>query len=80
MFITALFIIARTWKQPGCPSADEWIRKLWYIYTMEYYTAIKKNTFESVLMRWMKLEPIIQNEVSEKEKDKYHILMHKYEI
>ena len=60
VFITALFIIARTWKQPICPSADEWIRKLWYIYTMEYYSAIKKNTFESVLMRWMKLEPIIQ--------------------
>ena len=50
MFITALFIIARTWKQPRCPSADEWIRKLWYIYTMEYYSAIKKNTSESVLM------------------------------
>ena len=61
MFIAALFIIARTWKQPRCPSADEWIRKLWYIYTMEYYSAIKKNTFESVLMRWMKLEPIIQS-------------------
>ena len=60
MFITALFIIARTWKQPRCPSADEWIRKLWYIYTMEYYSAIKKNSFESVLMRWMKLEPIIE--------------------
>ena len=58
MFITALFIIARTWKQPRCPSADEWIRKLWYIYTVEYYSAVKKNTFESVLMRWMKLEPI----------------------
>ena len=57
MFITALFIIARTWKQPRCPSADEWIRKLCYIYTMEYYSAIKKNTFESVLMSWMKLEP-----------------------
>ena len=64
MFIAALFIIARTWKQPRCPSADEWIRKLWYIYTMEYYSAIKKKTFESVLMRWMKLEPIIQSEVS----------------
>ena len=60
MFIAALFIIARTWKQPTCPSADGWIRKLWYIYTMEYYSAIKKNTFESVLMRWMKLEPIIR--------------------
>ena len=53
MFITALFTITRTWKQPRCPSADERIRKLWYIYTMEYYTAIEKNTFESVLMRWM---------------------------
>ena len=62
--IAALFIIARTWKQPRCPSADEWIRKLWYIYTMEYYSAMKKNTFESVLMRWMKLEPIIQLQVS----------------
>ena len=54
IFITALFIIARTWKQPRCPLADDWIRKLWCIYTMEYYSAIKKNTFESVLMRWMK--------------------------
>ena len=62
MFITALFIIARTWKQPRCPSADEWIRKLWYIYTVEYYSTIKKNIFESVLMRWMKLVPIIQSE------------------
>ena len=59
VFIAALFIIARTWKQPRCLSADEWIRKLWYIYTMEYYSAIKKNTCESVLMRWMKLEPIL---------------------
>ena len=57
MFITALFIIARTWKQPRCPSADEWIKKLWYIYTMDYYSAIKNNSFESVLMRWMNLEP-----------------------
>ena len=65
-FITALFIIARTWKQPRCPSVDKHIRKLWYIYTMEYYSAIKKNTFESVLMRWMKLEPIVQSEVSQK--------------
>ena len=66
MFIAALFIIARTWKQPRCPSADEWIRTLWYIYTMEYCSAIKKNSFELVLMRWMKLEPIIQSEVSRK--------------
>ena len=78
MFITALFTIARTWKQPRCPSADKWIRKLWYIYTMEYYSAIKKNTFESVLIRWMKLEPIIQSEVSQKEKHQYSILMHIY--
>ena len=71
MFITVLFIIARTWKQPRCPSAGEWLRKLWYIYTMEYYSAIKKNSFESVL-RWMKLEPIIQSEVSQKDKDHYN--------
>ena len=67
VFIAALFITARTWKQPRCPSADEWIRKLLYIYTMEYYSAIK-NTFEPVLMRWMKLEPIIHSEVSQKQK------------
>ena len=71
MFIVALFIIARTWKQPRCPSADEWIRKLCYVCTIEYYSAIKKNTSESVLMRWMKLEPIIQSEVSQKEKHQY---------
>ena len=66
LFIAALFIIARTWKQPRCPSAEEWVRKLWYVYTLEYYSAIKKNAFESVLTRWMKLEPIIQSEVSQK--------------
>ena len=80
MFIEALFIIARTWKQPRCPSADEWIRKLWYIYTMEYYSAVKKNSFESVLMRWMKLEPIIQSEVRQKDKERYSILTHIYRI
>ena len=69
MFITELFTIVRTWKQPRCPSADEWIRNVWYIYTMEYYSVIKKNAFESVLMRWMKLEPVIQSEVSQKEKN-----------
>ena len=63
MFIAAPFTIARTWNQPRCLLADKWIRKLWYIYMMEYYSAIKKNAFESVLMRWMKLEPIIQSEV-----------------
>ena len=78
MSIAALFIIARTWKQPRCPSADEWIRKLWYIYTMEYYSAVKKNKFESVLMRWMKLKPIIQSEVSQKEKHQYSILTYIY--
>ena len=66
VFITALFTIARTWKQPRCPSADKWTRKLWYIYSMEYYSAIKKNGFESILMRWMKLELIIQSEVSQR--------------
>ena len=78
MFIAALLTIARTWKQPRCPSADEWIRMLWYIYTMEHYSTIKNNAFESVLMRWMKLEPIIQSEVSQKEKHQYSILMHIY--
>ena len=77
MFISVLFTIAKTWKQPRCPSADRGIRKLWYIYTMEYYSAIK-NAFESVLMRWMKLEPIIQSEVSQKEKHQYSILTHTY--
>ena len=71
-------IIARSWKQPRCPLADEWISKLWYIYTMEYYSAIKKNTFESVLMRWMNLQPIIQSEVSQKEKHQYSILTYIY--
>ena len=80
MFIATLLIIAKTWKQPRCPSADQWIRKRWYIYTMEYYSAIKKNTFESVLMRWMKLEPIIQSDVSQKEKHQYSVLTHIYGI
>ena len=75
-----MFIIARKRKQLRCPSADEWIRKLWYIDIMEYYSAIKKNSFESVLMRWMKLEPIIQSEVSQKDKDQYSILTHNMEF
>ena len=75
MFNAALFTIARTWKKHRCPSTDEWIKKLWYIYTMEYYSSIQRNTFESVLMRWMKLELITQSEISQKEKDKHHILM-----
>ena len=80
MFIAAVFTIARLLKQPRCPLAGEWIRKLWYIYTMEYYSGIKRNAFDSVLMRWMKLEPIIQSEISQKEKDKYCLLMHTYGI
>ena len=69
VFIAALFTIVRTWKQPRCPSTDEWIQKLWYIYTLEHYSAIRRNTFESVLMRWMNLETIIQSEVIQKEKE-----------
>ena len=80
LFTAALFTIARTWKQPKCPSIDEWIKKLWYIYTMEYYSTIQRNTLESVLMRWMNLESIIQREVSQKEKDKYGNLTHIYGI
>ena len=79
MFII-VFIIAKTWKQPRCPSADGRTRKLWYIYTTEYYSAIKNNSFESVLMRWLKLEPIIQSEVSQKDKDQCSIVMHIYGI
>ena len=77
LFIAALFTLARTWKQP---LTDEWIKKSWYIYTMEYYSAIKRYAFEPVLMRWLNLEPIIQSEVSQKEKDKYCILTHIYRI
>ena len=80
LFDAALFTIARTWKQPRCPSTDEWIKKLRYIYTMEYYSAIKRNVFESVLMKWMNLEPVIQREVSQKKKDKFCILTHIYGI
>ena len=78
MFIAALF--TKAWKQSRYPLTDEWIKKLWYIYTMDYYSVIKRNAFESVLMRWMNLGPIIQSEVSQKEKDKYCILMHIYGI
>ena len=80
MFIAALFTISRTWKEPRCLSADEWIRSCGTKYTMEYYSAIKKNVFESVLMRWMKLEPIIQSEVRKKEKHQSSILMDIYGI
>ena len=71
MFIAAVFTIAKTWKQPRYPLSDEWTRRLWYIYTMQYYSTIERNTFESVLVKRMNLEPIIQSEVSQKEKVKY---------
>ena len=80
MFTAALFTTARTWKQPRCPLADKRIRKLWYIYTMEYYSAMKRNAFDSVLMRWMKLELIIQSVESQKEKHQYSILLHIYGV
>ena len=76
MFIAALFTIARSRKQPKCPSTDEWIKKLWYIYIMEYYSAIKRNEIGSFVETWMDLETVTQSEVSQKEKIKYRILMH----
>ena len=76
MFIAALFTIARAWKQPKCPSAEEWIKKMWYIYTMEYYSAIKRNDTGSFVEMWVDLESVIQSEVSQKEKNKYCILTH----
>ena len=76
MFITALFTIARTLKQPKCPSTDEWIKKMWHIYAMEYYSAIKRNEIELFVETWMGLETVIQSEVSQKDKNKYHILTH----
>ena len=76
MFTAALFTTARSWKQPKCPSRDEWIKKLWYIYTMEYYSAIKRNEIGSFVETWMDLETVIQSEVSRKEQNKYRILMH----
>ena len=80
MFIAILFTIARTWKQPTCPSSDEWIKKMWHIYTMEYYSAIKRKEIELFVVRWMELESVIQSEVSQKEKNKYSILTHIYGI
>ena len=78
MFTAALFTIARSWKQPKCPSTDEWIKKIWYIYTMEYYSAIKRNKTGSFVEMWMDLESVTQSEVSQKEKNKYRILTHIY--
>ena len=80
MFLTALFTIARTWKQPKCPSSDEWIKKMWHIYTMEYYSAIKRNKIELFVVRWMDPESVIQSEVSQKEENKYRMLTHIYGI
>ena len=80
MFTAALFTIARTWKQPMCPSTDEWIKKMWHIYTMEYYSAIKRHEIELFVVRWMHVESGIQSEVSQKEKNKYPMLTHIYGI
>ena len=80
MFIAALFTIARTWKQPKCPLTDEWIKKMWHIHTMEYYSAIKRNKIELFVVRWMDLESVIQSEESEKKKNKYRMLTHIYGI
>ena len=76
MFIAVLFAIAKRWKKPKCPSTDEWIKKMWYMYTMEYYSAIKRNETGSFVEMWKDLETVIQSEVSQKEKNKYHILTH----
>ena len=80
MFIAALFTITRTWKQLKCPSTDEWIKKMWHIYTMEYYSATKRNETELFVVTWMDLETVIQSEVRQKEKNKYRILTHIYGI
>ena len=80
VFTAALFTIARTWKQPKCPSTVESIKKMWHIYTMEYYSAIKRNEIELFVVRWMDLESVIPSEVSQKEKNKYRMLTHIYGI
>ena len=80
MFTAAVFPIVRTWKQPKCPSTDEWIKKMWHIYTMEYDSAIKRNEIELLVVRWMDLESVTQSEVSQKEKNKYRVLTHTYGI
>ena len=80
VFTAALFTIAGTWKQPKYPSREEWIKKMWHIYTMEYYSAIKRNEIELFVVRWMDLESVIQSEVSQKEKSKYRMLIHIYGI
>ena len=80
MFVAALFTIARTWNQPKCPSTDERIKKMWYMYTMEYYSAIKRNKIELFVVRRIDVESVIQSELSQKEKNKYRMLMHIYGI
>ena len=80
MFIAALFTMARIWKHQKCPSTDEWIKKMWHIHTMVYYSAIKRNEIELFVVRWMDLEMVIQSEVSQKEKNKYRMLTHTYGI
>ena len=80
MLTAALFTIARTQQQPKCPSTDGWIKKMWHIYTMEYYSAMKRNEIELFVVRWMELESVIQSEVSQKEKNKYCMLTHIYGI
>ena len=80
MFFAALFTIAKTWKQPKCPSVDEWIKKLWYICTMKYYSAIKKKEILPLVKAWMDLESIILSEVDQSEKDKYHMISLIYRI
>ena len=80
MFIAALFTVASSWKQPKCPLTDDWIKKLWYIYTMVYYSAIKRNEIGSFVEAWVDLETVIQSEVSQKEKNKYSMLTHIYAL
>ena len=80
MFIEALLTIARSWKQPKCPSTDEWIKKMWYIYTNEYYSAIKRNEIGSFVETWMDLETVILSDVSQKEKNKYRMVTRIYGI
>ena len=74
MFTEALLTTAKTWKQPKCPLTDNWIRKMWYIYTMEYYSAIKKNDIMPLAATWMELENLILSKISQKDKDKYHMI------
>ena len=80
MVIAVLFIVARTWKEPKCPSTDEWIKKMWHIYTMEYCSVIKRNEIEFFVVKLMNLESVLQSEISQKEKNKFHMLTYIYGI